>query len=106
MAEPQEPKNPWDDFQAVRSPDREKKKAGGLSKLVVFLIFVALGTAAGGLFAYLTPLMGTTRYRARRNQTKTVAQVNRGAEWRVPIGAVAGGLITAVGLVRLYRRMG
>ena len=85
---------------------RDRKKGSPISRVFVFLLFVFLGAGFGALFAYLMPLMGGyTRSERIERKRKTVAEVNVGASWRVPLGAALGGVVTAMSMARILRNL-
>jgi hypothetical protein len=100
MGSPEKSKNPWDDFEPIRSRDRGGCK---LASFLVLVLFAALGTAFGAAAGYLAPMLFASRHGRFEAWSMTTEQLAAGAPLRALIGAAAGFALTVVGLYRARR---
>ena len=99
------PRNRWNEFQATH---KERKEAGLLGKIAMLVVFCAAGGGFGGFIGYLFPIFLVSRYERRQNlyaNEEALQEAASTADLRIIIGVIAGIIITATGVLGLWKKM-
>lgn len=99
MSESPKSHNPWNSFRAAR--EEQRPRASVFLRVMLVLICIAAGAGAGALVAALLPY-SVARYSGSRLSVMT-ADTAKKANRRMAVGAIIGGMIPPLWLIKVWR---